>query len=181
MHVCTSINPRRICPMHAVSKFALACIALALLATPAMAADEARVGDPYTLNVCAVSGEPLGSMGDPVIAVVNGREVRYCCASCTKALEKDPEKYLSKVDEKMIEQQSKVYPLTACPVAGKELDGGGVAFIAGNRLVKTCCENCKAKVQADPTAAIAKLDEAAIAKQKDGYKLKECPISGKAL
>ena len=156
----------------------------ALVALPVMAADqaaEARVGDPYALSVCAVSGEPLGSMGDPVIKVYDGREVRFCCASCVKTLEKDPEKAFAEIDKKMTEQQAAHYPLTVCPLSGKENSDSSVSFVAGNRLVKTCCENCAAKIKADPVAAIAKLDAAAIEKQKAGYKAKVCPISGKEL
>ncbi|MBI2422415.1 MAG: hypothetical protein HYV27_06265 [Candidatus Hydrogenedentes bacterium] len=161
-----------------------AVLIAALAGLPAMAADEAaeaRVGDPYALNVCAISGEALGEMGDPVIKVYDGREVRFCCASCIKTLEKDPEKAFAEIDKKMIEQQTAHYPLAVCPISGKELTDSAVAFVAGNRLVKTCCEKCAAKVKADPAAAIAKLDAAAIEKQKADYKAKVCPISGKEL
>jgi hypothetical protein len=46
--------------------------------TPAKA--DARVGDPYPLATCPITGKKLGSMGDPVIKVYDGREVRYCCS-----------------------------------------------------------------------------------------------------
>ena len=53
----------------------------------------------YPLDVCVVSGQKLGSMGDPVVLIHKGREVKLCCAGCKGAFEKDPEKYLAKVDE----------------------------------------------------------------------------------
>ncbi|MFN0066740.1 MAG: hypothetical protein ACKVYV_03795, partial [Limisphaerales bacterium] len=37
---------------------------------------------PYPLDVCIVSDEKLGSMGDPVVKVVDGQEVKFCCKNC---------------------------------------------------------------------------------------------------
>jgi hypothetical protein len=54
---------------------------------------------PYPLKTCVVSGEDLGSMGNPVVIVHDGREVKFCCKSCVKQFKKDPEKYLKKLDE----------------------------------------------------------------------------------
>ncbi len=72
-------------------------------------ADDAKKSDkPYPLTTCVVSGEKLGGdMGDPYIftykdkkiANDSGREVRLCCKSCLKDFEKDPAKYLKKIDE----------------------------------------------------------------------------------
>lgn len=53
----------------------------------------------YPLDVCVVSGQKLGSMGDPVILEHQGREVRLCCPNCTADFKKDPEKYMKKLDE----------------------------------------------------------------------------------
>ena len=41
-----------------------------------------RVGDAYSLSTCPISGKKLGSMGDPVVRLYEGREVRYCCGGC---------------------------------------------------------------------------------------------------
>lgn len=49
----------------------------------------------YPLTTCVVSGEKLGSMGDPVDVVVANRLVRLCCAGCKKKLFADPVKYLA--------------------------------------------------------------------------------------
>ena len=48
--------------------------------------------------VCPVTGEKLGSMGKPVKISVKGRTVFLCCEGCKEAIEKDPEKYLAKLD-----------------------------------------------------------------------------------
>ncbi|HSP42915.1 MAG TPA: hypothetical protein VLO11_08595, partial [Luteolibacter sp.] len=37
---------------------------------------------PYPLETCLVSGEKLGSMGEPVVIQHEGREIKFCCDSC---------------------------------------------------------------------------------------------------
>lgn len=51
----------------------------------------------YPLDVCIVSDEELGSMGDPVVFVHNGQQIKVCCDECRPAFEKDPAKYLAKL------------------------------------------------------------------------------------
>jgi len=48
-------------------------------------------------KVCPVTGEELGSMGDPVKVVVKGQTVFLCCSGCEDAIKKDPDKYLAKL------------------------------------------------------------------------------------
>jgi hypothetical protein len=55
---------------------------------------------PYPLEVCIVSDEKLGSMGDPVVKVVDGQEVKFCCKSCVPDFEKEPAKFLTKLAAK---------------------------------------------------------------------------------
>ena len=52
---------------------------------------------PYPLKTCIVSGEKLGSMGKPPVAVVENQEVKFCCKSCIKDFNKDPQKYLKEI------------------------------------------------------------------------------------
>lgn len=144
----------------------------------ALAEDEKRVGDAYSLDVCAVSGEPLGSMGDPIVLVKDSRELRLCCAGCNGAVEKQTESVMSKVDEKMIADQQEHYPVETCIISGQP---AGVEFVAGNRLFKTCCNNCKGAVEKDVEAHIEKLDDAVIKAQSEGYEANTCPVSGKEL
>lgn len=49
----------------------------------------------YTLKTCPVSGEELGSMGDPVNVVVANQMVSLCCKGCEKGLRKEPAKYVA--------------------------------------------------------------------------------------
>lgn len=55
---------------------------------------------PYPLDSCIVSDEMLGSMGEPIVKVYDGREVRFCCSGCVKRFEADKAGYLAKIDAK---------------------------------------------------------------------------------
>lgn len=53
----------------------------------------------YPVKTCLVGGEELGSMGDPVEYVHEGRLVQFCCESCIDDFKKEPSKYLAILDE----------------------------------------------------------------------------------
>lgn len=67
-------------------------------AVPAPAVDEGAV-KPYPLDTCLVSGEPLGSMGEPVKAVHKGQEFKFCCGGCIPEFEANPDSFLAKLEE----------------------------------------------------------------------------------
>lgn len=49
---------------------------------------------PYPKETCVVTGNKLGSMGDPITLVHNGQEVKFCCQPCVRKFKKNPDKYL---------------------------------------------------------------------------------------
>ncbi len=53
----------------------------------------------YPLDVCVVSGQKLGSMGDPVVITHEGQEVRFCCGGCVATFNEGPAKYLAKIEQ----------------------------------------------------------------------------------
>lgn len=57
----------------------------------------ASAGVDYPLMTCVVSGEELGSMGDPVVHDYKGTTVKFCCKNCIPKFEADPEAFLSKL------------------------------------------------------------------------------------
>jgi len=77
--------------------------ALLLAACSGERADEANVtadaATPYPLETCIVADEPLGSMGEPVVIVHEGQEIKFCCDKCRPSFEKDPTKYLGKLEQ----------------------------------------------------------------------------------
>jgi YHS domain-containing protein len=63
------------------------------------AADAKPKLKPYPLKSCVVSGEKLGEMGDPFVYEYKGREIKFCCKGCLKDFNKDPQKYLKKIED----------------------------------------------------------------------------------
>lgn len=54
---------------------------------------------PYTLKTCIVSGDKLGEMGDPYVYEYKGRQIKFCCKGCLKDFNKEPDKYIKKIEE----------------------------------------------------------------------------------
>lgn len=80
----------------------LAALALALaLASCSKPAPppESRKQPPggYPLTTCLVSGEELGSKGNPVTLDYSGTVVKFCCKECLPKFNADPQKYLAKL------------------------------------------------------------------------------------
>lgn len=90
----------------------LAVAALTGLTLAVQADDKAQIETlkkTYPLKTCVVSGEELKvtSMGAPIDYLYSSKDkdgkestrlVRFCCKSCVKDFNKDPQKYLSKID-----------------------------------------------------------------------------------
>ena len=57
----------------------------------------APASDGYPLKVCVVSGEPLGSMGEPAAITYEGQTVKFCCGGCEDDFRKDPATYVAKI------------------------------------------------------------------------------------
>ncbi len=88
-----------------ISALSLPALLLAVFATIGSAADakpgaDAKVTTHYTLDTCIVSGDKFGGeMGEPIVKVYDGREVKFCCKDCVPKYEKDPAKYNKMIDE----------------------------------------------------------------------------------
>jgi YHS domain-containing protein len=123
-------------------------------------------GAAYSLDTCPVTGEKLGSMGEPVVYNHNGREIKFCCAGCIEEFEANADKYIAEIDKQIIAQQLKNYPLTTCVVTDEPLGSMGetIDYVWNNRLVRFCCEGCIDAFEEDPAPFIAKIDKAAKAK-----------------
>ncbi len=82
-------------------------VAFAVIAAPAAFADdshdhgkEEKKAKPYSPTTCIVSGDELGEMGKPVVFNYKGQEIKLCCKDCRKDFDKDPAKYLKKLEKK---------------------------------------------------------------------------------
>lgn len=61
----------------------------------------------YPSDVCPVSSEKLGSMGDPIEVLYGTRLVKLCCKGCVKTLDKDPLKVLATIDAQAAGKKTK--------------------------------------------------------------------------
>ena len=87
----------------AVALIFTSCEKPATTSTTPPAEETAMVSDDnYPMKTCPVSGEELGSMGDPVIVEHEGTTVKLCCKSCIKKFNADPEKYTTMVKEAQV-------------------------------------------------------------------------------
>ncbi len=76
-------------------------------AAPAAASDTTALDTPtaitpeedaYPLDTCIVSNESLEDLGEPVVVVHEGREVRFCCNDCADSFRRSPARFLAKMD-----------------------------------------------------------------------------------
>jgi len=75
------------------SAFLASCAANA---TPSSASNAKGV-KPYPKKICLVTDNKLGSMGSPITKVYADQEVKFCCKPCVAKFEKNPQKYLAKI------------------------------------------------------------------------------------
>jgi YHS domain-containing protein len=64
-------------------------------AAPATATPKA-----YPLKTCIVSDNDLDSMGEQASFVYQGQTIKVCCKPCIAKFEKNPAKYLKKLESK---------------------------------------------------------------------------------
>ena len=79
--------------------------ATAAVSAPTTAETAAATSRPpvYPLETCVVSGGKLGGMGKPVAYVYKqagqpDRTVMFCCKACIRKFEKEPARFLAKLD-----------------------------------------------------------------------------------
>ena len=72
----------------------LSFVLMLLIAPVTPMADVISPADSYPLDICAVSGKKLGSMGDSIELVHEGRQVRFCCQGCVPTFKKDPANFI---------------------------------------------------------------------------------------
>jgi YHS domain-containing protein len=56
---------------------------------------------PVKFTACMVTGEKLGSMGEPIKVKYKDQEYPLCCEGCRATFNKNPEKYIKEAMAKM--------------------------------------------------------------------------------
>lgn len=98
-------------------------------------------------------------------------------------IEAKPNEFRAKLDAAVIATETPGYPLTNCPVSGKELGSMGkpTRIVLDGHLVQLCCAGCTKKATADRGSILSKIRHAAYTGQKAAYHLDRCPISEEKL
>jgi len=118
-------------------------------------AAEKKAIKPYPLDTCAVSEEKLGSMGEAFVFAYEGQQVKLCCKSCQKDFNRDPKKYLAKIDEAA--KRVKKYQAKTCVISGEPLRADAPASIYQGQEFKFCCTNCQKKFDQEPAKYAGRL------------------------
>ncbi len=107
----------------------------------------------YPLQSCPVSGRPLAQVKNIHEAVHNGTLVRLCCEGCESKFREAADDITTQIQAEAFAQQKQNYPLGVCPITGRSLGKNAITCMAGTVMIRTCCEKCAAKIDANPTAA----------------------------
>jgi hypothetical protein len=112
------------------------------------AAKIAELAATYPLKTCVISGAQLGSMGDPVDVLHEGRLVRFCCKGCIKKFKAESEKFLKQIDEAAAKGGDGKAAAEAAPKDGGAKQGG-----CGGCGKQTGCGGCAGVEKAPAPAA----------------------------
>src|SRR5262245_3171154 len=97
--------------MKIAKNLAATALTVSILSAPLLAtAAEGKKDDKvkaYTLKTCIVSGDKLGEMGKPYVFTNDTREIKLCCKDCLKDFNKDPKKYVKKLEEAEAKENKK--------------------------------------------------------------------------
>ena len=166
---------RKPTPMNRSTRTALLVACLFTAACAALAADPKKPEEkkPKPVNAtCPVTDEKV----DPEVATTTykGKTVGFCCADCIKDFNKDPAKYMKKVeaeeaknkkgkkDEKAKGEQpaadsTKVIN-ALCPVEKENaVDPTAPTTVYKGKTVGFCCDDCIKKFERDPDSFAANL------------------------
>lgn len=147
--------------MKLTNQIAVLTLAAAFVAAPVLtraAEKKEKPAKPYPMEVCVVTDEKLGSMGEPYVIEHEGQQVKFCCKACEKDFKKDAKKYLAKIEEAA--KKVKQYPAKTCIVSAEPLDDASPASIYKGQEYKFCCKSCQKKFDKEPAKFAAKLPKA---------------------
>lgn len=113
-------------------------------------------------KTCPVMKKPLDSMGGPWKINLRGRDVFVCCPGCTKALEREPAKFLAMLPSPPAAKATRadmgaISAQKLCPVMNEPLMsmGGAWKVYAKGQPVFVCCKGCIQKVERNPDFYLA--------------------------
>ncbi len=134
-------------------------------------------------KICPVTGEKLGSMGEPLKVKVGDQVAFLCCKGCQG-------KEINSEHWKTI-QKNLAAAQGTCPIMGKPVDATMKSTVVNGQQVFVCCPPCIAKIQADVEGSLRKVNAnyaAFVAKERTAKSDQLhataqgiCPVSGNKL
>ncbi len=100
-------------------------------------------------QVCPVSGDELGTKGDPLKVKIGQEEIFLCCKECTKG--KISKELWIKIHRNFAAAQG------ICPVMEKPLPANAKVTMVNGQSVYICCPPCSKKIQANPRKYLTKV------------------------
>lgn len=135
--------------------------------------DELRIA---VQAICPVSGEKLGSMGDPIKVQVGEENVFLCCKGCLG--KQVDEEHWKTIHANMAKAQK------ICPVMKKSLPEDAESILVNGHPIFICCPPCADKINADPDTYTKQVDALYTASIRDELRIavqEICPVSGQKL
>ncbi len=131
-------------------------------------------------KVCPVTGEALGSMGEPLKVQVGEQVAFLCCKGCQG-------KQLNAEHWKTI-QTNLAAAQGTCPIMGKPVDASMKSTVVNGQRVFVCCPPCIPKIQADVQGSLKKVNASYVSYVAKERQAKSdqlhataqgiCPVSG---
>jgi YHS domain-containing protein len=128
-----------------------------MLSAPAVSAQTEKPAQLKPQTECPVMG---GKINKNVYADFEGKRIYFCCKGCIPEFNKDPSKYMKKLEEtgQAAETVSALKPQTTCPVTGDPIDKKLYVDYKGKRIY-VCCGDCAAKLKKNPEKYLKKLNK----------------------
>lgn len=146
-----------------------------------VAAPSAARGDLYYFVDCAQCDRLLGTRGEPVQRVFDGRHLRFCELACAEQFAADVPAGMGRLDALMIADQAPLYPIETSIVSGRALAGSPRQFVWGNRLIRVCDASEESQFLENPSRFMPALDKATVEARWKGYPVVKCPVQGTRL
>jgi len=102
-------------------------------------------------EICPVSGEKLGSMGEPIKVQVGEESIFLCCKGCLQ--QKIKPEHWATIHTNCARAQG------ICPVMKHDLPKKPKWTIVEGQVVYVCCPPCTKKIAADPQKYLRAVDE----------------------
>jgi hypothetical protein len=109
-------------------------------------------------EICPVSGQKLGSHGDPVAVKIGEQRMFLCCKGCASGKVKaEP---WGKIHANLAKAQG------ICPVMKHDLPQKAKWTIVQGRIIYVCCPPCIKKIEAEPKTYVKAVDSLYLASLK---------------